>query len=134
MKDRRRRDWVAAMDRSPRVTIDLSPPLHAEAIASIAEEAGFTVVTNGVPLVDAAIVEDGSPQPPGVPLVILLGAGGRVRVEMDRETGFVFVDHPGEVVTLLQGLLGVRTEPSETPATGRFWRRRGRARRAPRSR
>ena len=92
------------MGRRPTVLVTLMPPLHAASIAALARHAGFSVVaeTNGG--LDAAIIEDGSPAP-YAPVVIALGPGGRVRVDLQLETGFVFVDHAQQIVDLLNVLL-----------------------------
>lgn len=109
---RKWRWFNATMGRRPTVLITLRPPLHAASIATLARHAGFSVVMEANGHLDAAIIEDGSAVP-DAPVVIALGAGGRVRVDLRLETGFVFVDHAHQIVDLLNALL--TQEPAESP-------------------
>lgn len=97
--------------QGPSVLVAMEPRLFGQALGQLLDRAGFRVARSGGHVgpvsasgFDAVVVSQGTEVSDGR-VVVSLDQAGKAMVEFDGETGFITVDHPGDVVALLRSLL-----------------------------
>ena len=103
---------------TPRVLVDVSPVVFAEAIGRALSADGFTVQVGATPgasgAFDAAIVGEGS-APIDVPITLVVGTDSRVVVRSGGETGVVSASGPRDLARIVWRLVmdrGAETAPA----------------------